>query len=279
MCFSSPRLSLFSRFVLLLAALFGSALGTSAAAELMISPTRVVLAGGERSTELILVNKGDEQTAYRIDVENRRMRKDGALEIATDTRPGELFAADMIRFSPRRVVLEPGARQSLRVSVTPPPGLAPGEYRSHLRLMSAPTSAGAATSAGDDANDGALSIQLIAVRSITIPVIIRVGMLDATASLDDAALSHNADNMLVIKLTRTGTRSTYGDLRLTIAGEANPVYSARGIAIYTPNTDRDVLLPLPADIKAKLAGHDVRIDYISSDPKAPGLIATRRVQL
>lgn len=276
MRFSPERLL---RLAPVLAAIVIPALPSPAAAQLMIAPTRVVLAGTERSTELILVNKGDEQTAFRIDVENRRMRADGALETVTETRPGELFAADMIRFSPRRVVLDPGARQSLRVSVTVPAGLAPGEYRSHLRLMSAPTSAGAATPTASDANDGALSIQLIAVRSITIPVIVRVGALDASASVDSAALTNKADNLMVIKLTRAGTRSTYGDLRLTIAGEANPVYNVRGIAIYTPNTDRDVLLPLPADIKAKLVGRDVRIDYVSSDPKAPGLIASRRVQL
>lgn len=269
-----------ARIAPLLAALAVQSLPTPAAAQLMVAPTRVVLAGAERSTELILVNKSDAQTAYRIDVENRRMRRDGALETATDTRAGELFAADMIRFSPRRVILEPGARQSLRVSVTPPAGLAPGEYRSHLRLMAAPTNVGTATAApAEDANDGSLSIQLIAVRSVTIPVIVRIGTLDATATVDNAALSREGDNMLVVKLTRAGTRSTYGDLRLTIAGEANPVYSVRGIAIYTPNTDRDVMLPLPADIRAKLIGHDVRIDYVSSDPKAPGLIATRRVQL
>lgn len=276
MRFSPQRLL---RLAPVLTAIVIPALPSPAAAQLMIAPTRVVLAGTERSTELILVNKGDEQTAFRIDVENRRMRKDGALETVTDIQPGELFAADMIRFSPRRVILDPGARQSLRVSVTVPAGLTPGEYRSHLRLMSAPTSAGAATPTASDANDGALSIQLIAVRSITIPVIVRVGALDASASVDSAALTNKADNLMVIKLTRAGTRSTYGDLRLTIAGEANPVYNVRGIAIYTPNTDRDVLLPLPADIKAKLVGRDVRIDYVSSDPKAPGLIASRRVQL
>jgi len=268
------------RIALVLAALAAHALPAPAAAQLMVAPTRVVLAGAERSTELILVNKSDAQTAYRIDVENRRMRRDGSLEAVTDTRTGELFAADMIRFSPRRVILEAGARQSVRVSVTPPAGLAPGEYRSHLRLMAAPTNAGTATTApAEDANDGALSIQLIAVRSVTIPVIVRVGTLDATATIDNAAMTREGDDLLVVKLTRAGTRSTYGDLRLTIAGEANPVYSVRGIAIYTPNTDRDVMLPLPADIKAKLAGHDVRIDYVSSDPKAPGLIATHRVQL
>jgi hypothetical protein len=268
------------RSALLLATLAAQSLPTPAAAQLMVAPTRVVLAGAERSTELILVNKSDAQTAYRIDVENRRMRRDGSLETATDTRTGELFAADMIRFSPRRVILEAGARQSVRVSVTPPAGLAPGEYRSHLRLMAAPTNVGTASTApAEDANDGSLSIQLIAVRSVTIPVIVRIGTLDATATVDNAALTREGDSMLVVKLSRTGTRSTYGDLRLTIAGEANPVYSVRGIAIYTPNTDRDVMLPLPADIKAKLMGHDVRIDYVSSDPKAPGLIATRRVQL
>ena len=276
MRFSPQRLL---RLAPVLTAIVIPALPSPAAAQLMIAPTRVVLAGTERSTELILVNKGDEQTAFRIDVENRRMRADGALETVTDIQPGELFAADMIRFSPRRVILDPGARQSLRVSVTVPAGLAPGEYRSHLRLMSAPTSAGAATPTASDANDGALSIQLIAVRSITIPVIVRVGALDASASVDSAALTNKADNLMIIKLTRAGTRSTYGDLRLTIAGEANPVYNVRGIAIYTPNTDRDVLLPLPADIKAKLVGRDVRIDYVSSDPKAPGLIASRRVRL
>lgn len=110
----------------LFAALIVPALPSSAVAQLMIAPTRVVLAGTERSTELILVNKGDEQTAFRIDVENRRMRIDGALETVTETRPGELFAADMIRFSPRRVVLDPGARQSLRVSVTVPSVSLPG---------------------------------------------------------------------------------------------------------------------------------------------------------
>ena len=265
------------RVAALFAALVIPCLSRPAAAELMIAPTRIVLAGAERSAELILVNKGDEQMAFRIDIENRRMRADGALEIATNARSGELFAADMIRFSPRRVLLEPGARQSLRVSVVIPAGLESGEYRSHLRLMSAPTRTD--NGKADDANDGALSIELIAVRSVTIPVIIRVGTLNASASVEAAALTSKGDNMLVVKMTRDGTRSTYGDLRLTIVGDANPIYSVRGVAIYTPNADRDVMLPLPADIKAKLSGHDVRIDYVSSDPNAPGLIASRRVQL
>ncbi len=264
----------------LLAALALSVSAVPAAAELMIAPTRLVMGPSERSTELTLVNKGNEQTAFRIAVENRRMRRDGALEAAETPRTGELFAADMIRFAPRRVILEPGARQTIRVSVDTPAGLAPGEYRSHLRLMSAPTGAAQATAKpGEAADDKSLSIELVAVRSLTIPVIIRVGTLDATATIDGATLARAPEDMLVVKMARTGTRSTYGDLRLTLDGQSQPVYVVRGIAIYTPNSDRDVLLPLPADVRQKIAGHALRIDYVSTDAKSPGLIASRNLKL
>ena len=139
-----------ARFSPLLAALALSMSPVPAAAELMVAPTRLVMGAGERSTELTLVNKGNEQTAFRIAVENSRMRRDDALETAETPRTGEMFAADMIRFAPRRVILEPGGRQTIRVSVDTPAGLAPGEYRSHLRLMSAPTSAGQKLDKPDD---------------------------------------------------------------------------------------------------------------------------------
>ncbi len=269
-----------AKFSPLLAAVALSLSPQPAAAELMVAPTRLVMSTTERSSELTLVNKSNEQTAFRIAVENRRMRRDGALESAEAPRTGELFAADMIRFAPRRVILEPGGRQTIRVTVDAPAGLAAGEYRSHLRLMSAPTSAGQKLATPDAANDDkSLSIELIAVRSLTIPVIVRVGALDASATIDAATLARTPEDMLVVKLARTGTRSTYGDLRLTLNGQNQPVYVVRGIAIYTPNSDRDVLLPLPADVRQKIAGQALRIDYVSTDAKAPGLIASRNVTL
>ena len=103
--------------------------------------------------------------------------------------------------------------------------------------------------------------------------------LDATATIDGATLARAPEDMLVVKLARSGTRSTYGDLRLTLDGQSQPVYVVRGIAIYTPNSDRDVLLPLPAEVRQKIAGRALRIDYVSTDTKAPGLIASRSVTL
>lgn len=256
--------------ILPLAALAATLGATPAAAELLVAPTRVVLTPSERTAELVLVNKGTERAAFRLALENRRMRADGALEAAPEAAPGERPASDKLRFSPRQLVLEPGARQVVRIVADSPAALEPGEYRSHLRLMSAPVSAGTTTAATPE-DDRTLSIELIAIRSITVPVILRVGKLDASVAVETAALSREAANQLVIRLQRQGARSTYGDISLTVEGEKEPAWLVRGVAVYTPNTARDVILPLPAEVKARLAGRKVRIAYVSTDSAEPAL--------
>lgn len=240
-----------------------------AAAELLVAPTRVVLSPAQRSAELVIVNKGTETAAFRIAIENRRMREDGSLEDAAEALPGENFADDKLRYSPRQLVLEPGARQVVRVMASAPGDLAPGEYRSHLRLMSAPVSAGRTQLAGEASTDNSLSIALVAIRSLTIPVILRNGNLDASVTMQSAAMAADNPGQLMIRLARTGTRSTYGDIRFTVAGEKEPAWLVRGVAIYTPNPARDVIVPLPPEVRARLAGQKVQIDYISTDAADP----------
>ncbi|MEL7481584.1 MAG: molecular chaperone [Pseudomonadota bacterium] len=247
-------------------------------AEVLIAPTRVVLERGERSAELIVVNKGEEETAFRLGIENRRMLIDGSMEEAETPQDGENFAAEFLRFSPRRVVLDPGGRQTIRISATPPAELPAGEYRSHLRLMSAPTSAGrtleSATSDGDDG----LSIQLIAIRSLTIPIIVRVGDLDAELEISDVNLrAEDTDTYIVTRLERSGERSAYGDLKIFVDGNRDPIYFARGVAVYTPNTERDVILPLPEEIREEISGKSITVTYESSDPENPGVLARHTV--
>lgn len=250
-------------------------------AEVMIAPTRVVLEEDARSAELVLVNKGDEEAAFRVSIENRRMNIDGSLETAEAAKDGELFASDFIRFTPRRVVLEPGARQTIRVSAQTA-GLAPGEYRSHLRIMSAPMSAGRTLESAAGSSDDGISIQLVAVRSLTIPVIVRVGALEASVEIQEMELnpSENADEtFFVARLTREGSKSVYGDVHLYVEGQSEPVYMARGVAIYTPNTHRDITLALPDAVTQQIAGRKVRIAYISSDPQSPEVMAEHKAVL
>ena len=268
-----------SRFPLVAALLAALASPVPACAELLVAPTRVVLSPEARASELVLVNKGTETAAFRIAIENRRMREDGSLEDAPEARVGEQFADDKLRYSPRQLVLEPGARQVVRIMASAPGALQPGEYRSHLRLMSAPVSAGRTQLAGPVVQDNSLAIELVAIRSITIPVILRVGGLDANVTMDAAAIADAAPDQLVVRLTRSGTRSTYGDISLTIEGEDAPAWLVRGVAIYTPNTARDVIMPLPAALRARLAGKQVRIDYISTDAAVPADLGKRLASL
>jgi hypothetical protein len=162
---------------------------------------------------------------------------------------------------------------------TAPGDLAPGEYRSHLRLMSAPVSAGTTAIAGEGAADNSLAIELVAIRSITIPVILRVGALDASVTMDSAALGAEAPDQLVVRLSRSGTRSVYGDVSFTLEGAKEPAWLVRGVAIYTPNTARDVVVPLPPEVRAKLAGKRVRIDYTSTDAGDPANLGKRLASL
>lgn len=251
----------------------------AAMAEILVAPTRVVLEKGERSTELVLVNKGSETAAYRISVENRRMKIDGSMEDALDTRLGEKFAKDFVRFTPRRVILEPGGKQTVRISAQTA-GLEPGEYRSHLRLQSAPVSAGRtleSVSSGSAA-DG-ISIQLIAIRSITIPIIARIGLLDVSVNMESAAFDvsqSEGESLLTVRLERSGTQSTYGDIHIYTDKVRDPVYVARGIAVYTPNTFRDVKLALPDAVRGALKGQTIRIAYVSSNPQNPEVYADLR---
>ncbi|MEO1406447.1 MAG: hypothetical protein AAFV54_08150 [Pseudomonadota bacterium] len=248
-------------------------LNTPAESEVLIAPTRIVLERGERSAELVIVNKGDEEAAFRVSIENRRMLENGSLELAEDKQDGELFAIDHVRYAPRRVILEPGGKQTIRVSANLASGLEPGEYRSHLRLMSVPTSAGRSLPAATDTEENALSIQLIAIRSLTIPIILRVGELNAEVQITDLRIDdkqrqsdNGEEHLLVARFAREGSRSTYGDVQIFLDGQREPVYFARGVAVYTPNNERDVILPLPNDVHDQLQGQPVRIAYVSSDP-------------
>ena len=272
-----------SRFTkIITAAVVGlSTLPVLASAEVLIAPTRVVLERGDRSAELVIVNKGSEEAAYRISLENRRMLESGAMELAEEALDGEQFAKDVLRYSPRRVMLDPGGRQTIRVSANTN-ALAPGEYRSHLRVMSAPTSAGRTLASAVNAGGDDISIELIAIRSLTIPVILRIGELDASVEVEGAEIapSDNPDeSILVARLKREGSKSTYGDIQVFVEGQREPIYFARGIAVYTPNTHRDVMLPLPDVVRAEIAGKPIRIAYVSSDPAAPETFAEMRTIL
>jgi P pilus assembly chaperone PapD len=235
--------------------------------DLLVAPTRVVFEGRERSAAITLVNTGDATATYRISFVNLRMNDEGGTaEVETSgATAGELFAAELVRYSPRQVTLAPKVAQTVRIQLRLPAGLAPGEYRSHLLFRAVPSPATPSATA-ERATE--LSIQLTAILGISIPVIVRHGTTRAAASLSDLdivpATALGGPQSLGFRIHRTGNQSIYGDFTATFVparGTPTVVAIANGVAVYTPNLGRTAALTLRPPPGVVLADGRLHLAY------------------
>jgi len=229
--------------------------------DLLVAPTRIIL-DGRRGTEIVLNNVGDEPATYRISVEFRRMTPDGQLADVTDPTPQEKAAADMIVYAPRRVTLAPHEPQSIRIAARPPQGLPDGEYRVHLLFRAIPPAVPVVPASAEPPKG--LHLQLIPIYGVTIPVIVRLGNLQATAGVANVALEkHDGKNAVGLELSRSGTRSTFGEVRVYKAGVKDPIAVQRAVAVYTELTSRHVSIPIDDGYKGAVDG-PVTVQYFET---------------
>lgn len=235
------------------------------AADLMLHPTRVLFDKNQRTAQLDLINNGTETVTYRVSLINRRMSETGEFFKIDAPVPGEQFVNDMLRYSPRQVVLEPGAAQTVRLLLRKPGGLAPGEYRSHLMFERVPD-APAPQSQAKPGEEG-LDIKLKALISVSIPVIVRHGETAASVAITNVELQRPAPAqppLVSFAIQRSGNRSVYGDLVVGFAregGAEQQVGGAKGVAVYTPNPVRRAKLALTPPPGGTLARGSLRIVY------------------
>jgi len=229
--------------------------------DLLVAPTRLVLTGG-RGTEVILNNIGDEPATYRVSVEFRRMTRDGMLEEVTEPSEAEKAARDMIVYAPRRVTLAPNEPQSIRISARPPKGLADGEYRIHLLFRAIPPATPVARQASAAAKG--LSFKLTPVYGVTIPVIVRLGNLDVQAAISNVRLEQREGRPAVaLDISRSGRRSTFGEIRVFKAGIRDPIAVHRAVAVYTELAAREVVLPIDEKYAGQASG-PVTVQYVET---------------
>lgn len=249
----------------------------AAASDLLVAPTRVVF-DSPRGTEVVLNNIGSQPATYRISLEIKRMTAAGGLVDVPEAEQtdSERAAAAMISFSPRRVTLPPNQPQVIRVGVRLPEGLNPGEYRAHMLFRAVPDTAPVVRSPDAPAPAG-VSISLTPIYGITIPVIVRVGELRATAEIGRSWVSTDGENgAFNFELNRVGDRSVYGDIEVRRAGVADPLLLARGIAVYPEIAARKVSIPVPQELAAALRG-PVTIRYTEDRELGGGTISQREL--
>ena len=269
----------------LLAALLALLSLRPAWADLMVAPTRIVFDKNQRAAQLDLINSGSETATYRISIVNRRMGEDGGFSAIDSPAPGEQFAGKLLRYSPRQVVLAPGAGQVVRLSLRKPADLPAGEYRSHLIFEKIAATKGATSIETQAAPSGEISVQLTMLVGLSIPVIVRHGETAASVALTGLELLKSVAGQpvtLALVLQRSGNRSVYGYLGATFTppgGATQEVGKVGGVAVYTPNALRRVKLELKPPAGLTLARGTLRVTFRERPDVGGKLLAEAAIEL
>jgi hypothetical protein len=259
-------------------ALAASALGlpSPARADLLLVPQRIVFEDQDRAATLTLVNNGDETETYRISWKQLRQLPDGQYTEIQTPGPGEHFADDMIRYSPRQITLAPGEPQTVRLMLRKPDGLALGEYRSHLAFTAEPRQIQAPGAAGAQGNGKNLGVQLAFVYGVSIPVIVRQGPLSATGALSMALKPSNNGYDITATISRSGTESLYGDLVVNYVppgGKPVQLQEVDGVSVLLPNNQRSTTVGVALSPEQHRAGGQLQLLYRNPSEAGGGVIA------
>ncbi len=217
-------------------------LGVPAAAQaILVAPQGVVLSNRERSGSVELYNPSTRaaEVSIRAVYGHPTTTAEGDLTLAIVEQPDSTqpSAAGFVDAFPRRLVLQPNQRQTVRLLARPPAGLPDGEYWARLIIAArdaAPATAPASDSAG-------MSVGLtLEVRTI-IAVNFRNGVQHTGVQLGDLAARATADSLVLrAPMQRTGTAAWIGmtTVRLTNARGDVLATQAMQTAVYQSITPR-----------------------------------------
>jgi P pilus assembly chaperone PapD len=191
------------------------------------------------------------------------------LHDVTDPSTAEQTAQSMIVYAPRRVTLAPREPQTIRIAARAPKDLPDGEYRVHLLFRAVPPPRPLQA----PRRTKGIGFSLTPVYGVTIPVIARFGNLQAKAGIAGVRLTQlEGKPAISVELTRSGDRSTFGEVRVLKAGIKDPIASVRGVAIYTEVADRSITIPLDEKYASAATGR-VTVQYVEPSDNGPLTIA------
>lgn len=256
--------------------------------DINIYPRRIVMDRRQRVASVGLYNKMPADGEYEISVVNMVMTDSGKiipfsnLPENTDTSRVKT-AGDMLRWSPRRVLLPGSEAQTVRIMARPPADLPDGEYRAHFTVVSVPADVDEGFSIDDalttvDKGAGNVGVTIRPRFGISIPVILRIGETTLEVGLQDFALSRTEDGVQVaLTVTRKGTRSAYGDLIITAPGQDEPLVMARGIGVYPEIAERRLQLAVNPEFDlGRLGPGTILTATFVDDDVAPGNTLARQ---
>lgn len=250
----------------------------NAQGSLLLTPKRIVFEGNKKSESINLANSGKDTAQYVISLVHFRMKEDGAFEEISKEEAGQFSAEPYIRYFPRVVTLAPNEGQVIRIQFNKSSNMATGEYRSHLYVRALPKS----TPLGEKSADpnGSIGVKLVPVFGISLPIIIKVGESSASVNISEVSLKTGTSEptALAMTLNRTGNMSVYGDIlvkHIAPNGVSTLVGTVKGVAVYSPNASRTVLMPLDKLLQVDRRSGKLVVQFIiNADSKAKEIAQT-----
>ena len=253
----------------------------------LVAPHAVIIDHRTRSGSLSLYNPSTEPAEISLSTFYGYPVSDSAgdfqlrtVEAPDSTAPS---AAGWIEAFPKRMVLAPKERQTVRLLARPPANLADGEYWARLVV----SAKGGTVLVRGLADSSGVSVGLsLEVRTV-LPMQYRKGRVTAGVRLSDLSVRVEGDSLAVRPhLTRTGNGAYLGTLRAVLRDSAGRVVAslASPLAVYYEMAPR-LTAPLPpaglpagsyrVEVEAAAERDDIAPDLVLASPPERSSLAVR----
>jgi hypothetical protein len=250
-------------------------------------PKRVVIQDRQRIATVGLFNRSSAQGNYEIVLNDMMMTPAGTI-VELDSVKDEAqrarvrTASALLRWSPRRIALPSNEAQTIRIMARIPPDLPPGEYRTHFSAVQVPAKAAGGLSIEDASGSktgSGIGVRIVPRFGITIPIIVRVGETTLATGLRDLSVKPlgKGRSGIALTITRSGTRSAFGNITVTAGGSSKPIAVIKGIGVYTELDQRPVTVPINPEVPASTYARGARLTVTyTDDDYRPGAILARQ---
>jgi P pilus assembly chaperone PapD len=209
----------------------------------LVTPHAVFIDHRQRTGQLTLANPGEEPEEIEIDFVFGYPATDSLgnpyVELIDEPRPDQPSAAEWMRAFPRRLRLEPGQRQVVRLLASPPSDLPDGEHWSRLIVTSRRA---APVAAADSGLRAGITLELRTIISLTY----RKGTPETGVTLSDLSTQVEGDSLVTwLGLERDGNAAYLGSVKIVVLDNDESVVREWSIpvAVYY-EMHRRLALPL-----------------------------------
>lgn len=219
-----------------------------------ISTYRILLDDEKRNAEFIVSNSDLIEQDCKIILKHYHADDNGKILDYEGNKIPDNSAKPWLRYSPRKFVLTPKNKQTIRFTMRRKPNSRSDEYRSFVSVDCTPVR-------GSNQNAQLISFAPKIVH--TVPLIVRVG--DVTAQVGISAIAVNNTGAISFQLMREGNRSIYGNVELIDNTTDEVVSSIRGTSVFVENDHRKLTLPSRGKNPKNLSIRFIEDKFLSGD--------------